>query len=325
MSRYTVALTDTLVPVWDIEERELAKVDAQLVVHQCRSVEDVINAVPRDVDAIMNVFAPIPSVVIDALEKCKIIARYGVGVDTIDLEAAARKGIVVANVPDYCVDETSALTMGLLLSCAIKIPFLDRSVRKGIWDRWSAKPVYRLRGKVLGLIGFGRMARAVAYRAKAFGLQCIAFDPYVERHVIEGHGLTAVDWTTVLQTSDFICVHVPLSSATKHIIGEPEFKMMKRSAYLINASRGAIVDEEALYRALVDGEIAGAGLDVLEHEPPDESNPLLALDNVTITPHSGAFSEEALLELRTRATFEVIRVLTGERAMNPVAPSTHST
>jgi len=255
--------------------------------------------------------------VIKSLNRCKIIARYGVGVDNIDVEAATEQHIIVANVPDYCLDEVSTHALGLILASARKIIFLDRKVRERTWDFKIAKPLFRTQGKILGLFGLGRIARMVAQKALGFGFKVIAFDPYVSE---ANSKIEMVTLKRLLSDSDFLSIHVPLTDETRHSFSENKLRTMKKTAYLVNTSRGPIVDEKALYVALKEKWIAGAALDVMENEPPDWEDPLLKLDNVIITPHSSFYSEESYVELKTKVAESIRSVLKGElpRAMvNP--------
>ena len=273
----------------------------------------------QDADGIINQYAPITRRVIESLKRCKVIARYGVGVDNIDVEAAIEHKIIVANVPDYCVDEVSTHTIALILACARGITLLDRKIRDKKWDFTLAKPLFRTQGKTLGLFGLGRIAKMVAQKASGFGFKIIAYDPYVSK--VDG-GIRLVEFSQLLSDSDFISIHSPLTVETRHSFGENELKAMKKTAYLINTARGPIIDEKALYQALKKGWIAGAALDVMEKEPPDWENLLPKLDNLIITPHISFYSEESYVELKTKTAKAVLSVLKGglPRAMvNPQA------
>jgi D-3-phosphoglycerate dehydrogenase len=230
-------------------------------------------------------------------------------VDNIDVEAATEYGIIVANVPDYCVDEVSTHTMALILACARGIILLDRKRREKKWDFILAKPLFRTKGKNLGLFGLGRISRMVAQKALGFGFKIIAFDPYVSK---VDDGIELVGFSKLLSDSDFISLHTPLMNETRHAFGENELKNMKKTAYLINTARGPIIDEKALYIALKEKWIAGAALDVMEKEPPDWENSLLKLENLIITPHISFYSEESYVELKTKAAKAVLFVMKGE-------------
>jgi len=252
------------------------------------------------------------------MTRCRIIARYGIGVDNVDLGAATAKGIVVTNVPDYCVDEVSDHALALLLACARRIPGLAGRVRSGRWDARDAAPMHRLRGQTLGLVGFGKIPRRLADKARALGLEVIAFDPYVAGDEMEARGVQKTSLPGLLARCDFVSVHAPLAPETQGMIAEAELRAMKRSAYLINTARGPLVLESALLRALEEEWIAGAALDVLQHEPPAADHPLQRFANVILTPHVAFYSEESVQELQRKAAEEVVRALSGRPPRSPV-------
>jgi len=263
--------------------------------------------------------------VIENLNKCRLIAITGIGYDNIDIAAATRKGICVANVPYYCLDEVSDHTMTLVLACARKFYKLLPDIKNGKWstqvDYLSAlKPLRRLSGQTLGLIGFGNIARTLVPKAKAFGLRIIVYSPHVSDSLFKKLEVESVGLDQLLEESDFVSLHTALTSETKYMIGIEQFKKMKTTAYLINTARGELVDEKALYTALSQGLIAGAGLDVLNPEPPSLDNPLLKLDNVLITGHFAYYSEESREELFMQPWEEVVRVLKGEWPRSLVNP-----
>jgi len=239
-------------------------------------------------------------------------------VDAVDLDAATEKGILVTNVPDYCVDEVSLQAVALLLACARKIPYLDQRVRGGSYDGLEAYPIHRLASSTVGLVGFGRIGRAVAHKLQGFDLQLLVSDPFVPAGTIREHGAEPTDLETLLRRSDYVCLLLPVTLSTHHLIGEEQLAMMKPTAYLINTSRGKLIDQPALTQALQNGTIAGAGLDVLEEEPPNWSDPLLQLDNVVLTPHAAWYSEEATQDGKQRVAEEVVQALTGQRPRNLV-------
>jgi D-3-phosphoglycerate dehydrogenase len=238
-----------------------------------------------------------------------VVSRYGVGVDSVDLRAATDLGIIVANVPDYCIDEVANQTLSMILALIRKMAFFDQKVKSGHWDFRLGIPIYRTKGKTLGLIGCGKIGLEVAKRISSFDVKVIAFDPYIEK---APGGIELKDFDTVLKESDFIAIHCPLNDSTHHLIGEREFGKMKKKPLLINTSRGPIIDEKALIQALEQGLIAGAGLDVLEKEPPDSKNPLLKMENVILSPHIGFYSEESISELKRRTARNVSDVLIGK-------------
>jgi D-3-phosphoglycerate dehydrogenase len=223
-------------------------------------------------------------------------------------------------VPDYCIDEVSDHTMALLLAVVRKIPFINAQVHGGTWKMPAVVPIHRLRGTVLGLVGFGRIPQLVAPKAQAFGIKVIAYDPYVPAAVFASAGVESVDFPTLLKTSDYVSIHSPLVPETKNLFNSDAFRQMKPTAYLVNTARGPIVDEVALAEALDAKRIAGAALDVMVQEPPAANSPLFGRDNVIVTPHTSFYSEESLVELQTKAAQEVVAVLTGQTPRNPVNP-----
>ena len=276
--------------------------------------------VARDADAVLVTYAKITGDMIRQLTKCRIISRMGIGVDNIDIAEATKARIVVTKVPDYCIDEVSDHAMALLLAVVRKIPFINAQVHGGTWQMPAVVPIHRLRGSVLGLVGFGRIPQLVAPKAKAFGIKVIAYDPYVPKELFAGAGVDSVDFPTLLKTSDYVSIHSPLVPETKQLFNADAFRQMKRSAYLVNTARGPIVDEAALASALDAGEIAGAALDVMAQEPPGASSPLYGRDNVILTPHTSFYSEESLADLQTKAAEEVVAILSGKAPRNPVNP-----
>lgn len=312
MAKFKVLVTDYEYQTLEYEERIIKAIDGELLKAQCRTEEEVITAA-RGVDALLVQYAPISRQVFSARPELKAVARYGVGVDVIDLEAATEHGVCVVNVPDYCEDEVADQTLSLLLACARKTILLNNYLKKGNWDYQIAQPIYRLKGKKLGLLGFGKIPRNLATKAVALGLEVIAYDPYVEQQLAEQLGVELLQLEQVLKRADFVSVHLPLNEKTRYLLAEEEFKMMKRSAYLINTARGAVIAEKALINALRRGDLAGAALDVTEKEPINQDNPLLQLDNTIITPHVGWYSEEAQIELQTKAAQGVADVLLGKK------------
>lgn len=322
MSRFRVIVTDYVFPSLDIERSILGTIGADVTAMQAARDDELLSAV-GEADALLVCHAPVTRRVIERAERCRIIARYGIGVNNVDLEAASARGIIVTNVPDYCLEEVSDHTLAMLLDCARRITFLDRRVRGGRWKATDAAPMFRLHGQTLGLVGFGKIPRLVAQKASAFGLRVLAFDPYLDAEAIERRGARKVDFESLLAASDYVSVHVPLTSETTGLIGEAALGQMKRTAYLINTSRGPVVDETALARALREGWIAGAALDVLTTEPPAPDHPFLALENVILTPHTAFYSEESLRDRQTKAAQEVASVLAGREPRYRVnAPQT---
>jgi len=307
--RFKVAVTDSEYDSHEIERRVLSRIDAELVKFQCRTEEEVIKYC-SDADGLLNTYAPITRKVIENLN-AKVITRYGIGVDNIDIKAATEKGILVTNVI-YDATDVADHTLSLILSSIRKIPWIHNATKNGEWDWRRFQPITRLKGKTVGIIGFGRIGRKVAQRLKGFEVELTAYDPYLFPEIFEEHGVKRVNLETLLRNSDIITIHVALTEETRHMIGEDELKKMRRDAFLINVSRGGIIDEKALYKALKEGWIAGAGLDVLEREPLEKDNPLLSLKNVIITPHIAWYSTDSLAEIKEKAAWEVATALSGE-------------
>jgi D-3-phosphoglycerate dehydrogenase len=314
---FIVAVTDYVFPSLEPEQRVLAPLGAELRPAQCKSEEEII-ALAQDADAILNCYAKMSARVIENLKHCKIIARYGIGVDNVDVVAATRAKILVTNVPDYCIDEVSDHALALLLALARRIVAADQDVKGGAWDVVAHGGIRRLRGQTLGLIGFGKIAMAVSAKAQALGLRVLAYDPYLDAESIARHNAQAVDLDMLLRESDAVSIHVPLSPETRNLIGGRELARMKPTAFVINTSRGGIVDEEALAVALKEGRLGGAALDVLGVEPPPQDHPLRQAPNIILTPHLAFYSRESVIELQTKAAEEVARALKGERPRSPV-------
>jgi D-3-phosphoglycerate dehydrogenase len=279
---------------------------------------DALVAAARDADGVLNTYAKLPGEVLRQLARCRIVARTGIGVDTVDLPTATELGILVTNVPDYCIDEVSDHALALILSLTRKILAATAAVRAGTWNVKVAVPIARHRGLVLGLVGLGRIPRALVPKAQALGFTVIASDPFVTAEVAGPLGVRMVDFETLLRESDVVSIHAPLTEETKGVFGDRAFGLMKPGAVLINTSRGPLVQTAALVRALESGRLAGAGLDVLESEPPAADHPLLRMSNVAVTPHIGFYSEQSLVDLQTKAAEEVRRALTGEPVRNLV-------
>jgi D-3-phosphoglycerate dehydrogenase len=306
-SEYRVVITDCDHGSIREEKEEFDRMGAELILAQVREEEELIR-VGKEADGLINQYALLTRRVFENLPKCKVVARYGVGVDSIDLRAATDLGIIIANVPDYCIDEVASHAVAMMLTLTRKTAFFDRKVKSSQWDFRQGTPIHRIQGKTLGLIGCGKIGFEVAKRISAFGVKVMAFDPYIQR---TGEKIELTDLETVLRKSDFISIHCPLNDSTQHLIGEQEFKKMERKPLLINTSRGPIVNEKALIQALEEGRISGAGLDVLETEPPDSKNPMLKMENVIFSPHVGFYSEESISELKRRTARNVSDVLRG--------------
>ena len=308
---FKVVAVDSVRTVPTVEREILAEAGAELVTADCHGEEDLIRAT-RDAHGLLVSLSHITRRVMASWSRVRVIARYGIGVDTVDLKAATDHGIFVTNVPDFCYDEVSDTAMSLILAVTRKVVRMHSLVSRGVYNRNLAVPVYKARGQTLGLLAFGSIARAVARKAAPFGFRVLAHDPYVQPESLAGQPVELVGLEELLTRSDVLSIHAPLTPETRHIVGESQLRLMKPTAYLVNTSRGPVVDQKALTRALQEGWISGAGLDVLEQEPPDPQDPILGLDNVVLTPHYASYTEEAYLEVREKAARQVVQALRGE-------------
>lgn len=311
---YKVVVTDYEYPDLDQERKVFDAIGVEFVAGQCKD-EDAVIALARDADALLNQYAKLTPKVIEALENCKIIIRYGIGVDNINVPAATKAGIMVCNVPTYGIHEVSDHVVGLFFSSIRKIPAMSETVKKGRWDCNLGRPIYRIHGKTLGLAGFGNIARMVAQKLAPWNLKVLGYDPFISESVFKSHGVEKTSFEQLLKESDFVSAHVPHTAETYHMFSYERFKQMKRGAIFINTARGPLVDEDGLYRALQEGWLAGAALDVMEKEPPDPDHPLLSLPNVIVTPHMAWYSVESAVDLQRMAAEEVARVLKGEEPL----------
>jgi len=317
--KYKVVLADHRFKSFEMEERALAQIGVPLTVGQCKTEDEIIE-LAHDADAIIISRAKITKRVIDSLERCKVIARPGVGVDTVDIAAATAKGIYVTNVPDANTDEVSNHAMALLLVWARSLLPAIEAAKAGDWTVERIPTPRRLKGQKLGIIGLGRIGRTVARKASGFDLVILGYDPYLTESQIKSAGALPADLDTLLRESDYVTIHCPLTDRTRGLLGVEELRKMKPNAVLINVARGPIVDREALLRALREGWIAGAGLDAFDQEPLPADDPILALPNVIATPHTAWYSDAARAEGRRKAAEEVVRILKGEQPLYLVNP-----
>jgi len=315
MANYKVLRLGTVSPEAKIEKEILSEINAEVIVNTSTDEDSIIKDV-HDVDAIIvRGLVPITEKILEAAKKCKIVTQGSVGFNLIDVAAAGKRGIYVSNSPaaEWCVDEVSDITMMLILGIERKAVWFHQKVIEGGWREWlnEAKPIFALRGQTLGLFALGAIARAVAQKAKPFGFKVIATDPYVSSEEAKKIGIELVDFDTLLKTSDVISIHAPLMESTFHVFNEATIGKMKKTAFLINAARGPLIDQKALYNALKTKQIAGAGFDVLEDEPPKPGEPILTLDNIFVVPHIGAYSETSIGKPPVICANEVVRVLKG--------------
>ncbi len=305
---------------WQEERELLDPLGVELVAAVCDEQNALIEAT-READVITAwAYSPIRKPALEQLKRCRGIVRYGIGVDSVDIEVAAEYGIPVVNIPDYCVEEVSNQMFVHLLALAKKFTVLHNNLRAGRWDHSVLKSMPSIYAQTLGLVGFGRIGRLVAKKGQAFGMKIIVSDPFVSAATVQEAGGQLVSMDELLAQADFISLHVPLMVETRHLISDAQFQKMKPNAFIINTSRGAVIDEAALIRALEAGRIAGAGLDVFEKEPPAPDNPLLHMDNVTVTPHAADYSDRSRAYLRWRvgkAAAELLQGIWPENVVNP--------
>ena len=316
-----VLVTDYISPSPDIERELLAQVDAELVAPAGDGPEELVALAP-DVDAVLTNWKRVPTAALDVAPRCIAVSRYGIGVDNIPVDHATELGIVVTNVPDFCVDEVSDHAMALILACSRRIVPLARATSAGIWDGKSGvQGIQRLRGQTLGLVGYGRLARAVAAKAVPFGLSVLAYSPRIASHTLDPGVTRADSLEDLLQKSDYVSLHTPATAESRGMIGEAALRLMKPTAYLINTARGALLDEEAVSRAVREHWIAGAALDVLATEPPPPDHPLLGLPDIIVTPHTAFYSEQAIADVQRRAASNVVSALSGQLPPHIVNPA----
>jgi D-3-phosphoglycerate dehydrogenase len=309
----------------DVEiERAIAEnAGFELRAYQCKSEAEVIQH-GQDADGILTQYAHIGAEAMDRLPNCRVIARYGTGVDIVDVEAATRHGIQVTNAPnDWCADEVADHAIALWLCAARKINEYDTATRAGEWQWQTGEPIWRLRGRVFGILGFGAIARLIADRARPFGVRIWSHDPFVDDEQIRAGGARPVTFDELVSGSDYLIVQAPLTAETHHLFDGATLARMKPTAILVNTARGPIVEDAALVDALARGTIAGAALDDLEEEPAKHrdwkpTNPLLARPNVIVTPHAAYYSEQSIAAVRSIAAEEAVRVLTDQRPRSPV-------
>lgn len=317
--QFKVYVTDIGWPSLAAELEVLDPLDAVLEIAPDCTDTQMVEYV-RDADAIMTCWRTIPPDVVAAAEQCRVITRYGIGLDNIPVDLATELGILVVNVPDFCLDELTDQVMAGILALNRQLPALDASVKRGEWSRDTAVPLRLLRGQTLGLLGFGNTARHLVPKAQVFGLHVVAYTPRLRATDLPEGVVPALSFAELLERSDWLSIHAPLTSETEGLFDDQAFKTMKDTAVLINTSRGAIIDEPALNRALMSGSIAGAVLDVLTTEPPAADIPWRDHPNVIMTPHSAFLSAESLQTLATRTAQNVASVLLGRVPVSVVNP-----
>ena len=306
-----ILITDYAWPDLEIEEEVLAAVEGEVMVAGGGSADEIIALAPQ-ADAILTCWKDVPAEALDIAPNCRVVSRYGIGLDNIPIGRATELGMLVTNVPDFCLEEVSDHVMALLLATARQLLPLARTPERSGWTRETPRPIPRIKGQTLGLIGFGNIARALVSKALGFGLRVMAYTPRLRPEDAPQGVEVTNDLATLLAASDYVSIHCPLTEETAHLIDDAALAQMKPNALLINTSRGGVINERALVRALKEGRIAGAALDVTDPEPPSGNNPLLSLENVIVTPHAAFYSVAATAELARKAAENVVTVLRGE-------------
>ena len=319
---YTVVICDnkTVDPAHQADILEAA--GASIEVLESKTEAAVIEAVQGAHGLVVDAATPVTAAVLRASETLQVVGRAGIGVDNVDVDAAAAEGITVVNVPDYALEEVSTHALSLLLSCVRAVPQYDRAVKSGSWDWTAGQPLRRLAGQTLGLVGFGGIARRLASKLRTFGLDVVATDPNVPASEMQDLGVEKRSFEALLDTADHVSVHVPLYEATEHLFSTAEFERLDDDCILVNTARGPVVDETALLEALETGAIAGAGLDVRESEPPAADSRLHDRDDVVLTPHVGWYSEASRADLSEGVASGVAAVLRGEEPTHAIDPET---
>lgn len=316
--RKKIVITDYGFPTIDYEREAAEKIDCDLVTGQCRTEEEVLE-LTKTADAILAQWAPVSRKVIEGLENCKIIVRYGIGVDNVDLKAAKEMGIPVCNVPDYCIDEVADHAVAMGIALARQLTTTDKRVRSGNWKITPPLVMPPFREMTFATLGYGRIAREVLKRAAALGFKTAAYDPFVEAPEMTRNNVEPLKLEQLLEGADIISLHLPLNDATHHIINEATIGQMKSQSIIINTARGGLIDNEALASALLNRRIGAAGLDVFEEEPLPVTHPLMSCDNTILTSHTAWYSASSIPVLQRMTMDELVRGLTGQPLRNRVA------
>ena len=319
-----IALCDAGLKNYQIEEQIYGSLGFQLEVRVCKTAEDVI-AFGRDADALCICQHPANAQVIAELKRCKVIARYGAGLDTVDIPAATHAGIVVTNVPHASADEVAEHAIALLFACVRRVVDHDRRVRAGEWGIYEKDPVFRIQGRTLGVIGLGAIAQKLVAKVCGFEFRVLVHDPFAKPETARALGVELVPLDRLLGESDYVTLHAPLNDQTRHLITARALGLMKPTAILVNCSRGGLVDTAALVEALRQRRIAAAGIDVHETEPPPKGYPLYELNNVVVSDHAAWYSEDSVAQIQREAAEGVVAVLAGRRPMNLINPQVYKT
>ncbi len=315
---YKVVVTDDRHGFYHVERDILGSINAEVEILPEGSSGEILPFL-ADADALLANQMTLSADVINILEKCRVISRYGSGYDNVDIDAATGKGIWVARVPDYCYPEVAEHALGLMLSAVRKIPAIHSRIQNGGWNLHTGFGMSRIRGKVLGIVGYGGTGRSFHKVASGLGFSRVLISDHrvTKSDIAFGEG-EIVDMETLLSQSDIISLHIPYREENRHLIDEDALRQMKPSAVLINTSRGGIVDNKALVHALRTGVIAGAGIDVYEEEPPNDPGGLSACENAVLSDHCAYYSEESIIELKEKAAKNIVRVLEGNDPLYPV-------
>jgi len=312
-----VVVTDYIEPDLNWENREMAQRGVEFLAYQLKfAPNSEVIAATRDADVVVVNMVPITPEIISAWERCRLVIRHGVGYDNVNVAALEKAGIPLCYIPDYCAEEVAEQAIALLLACgrrlAVSRRALDISSARGSWDFAETVPIYRMAGQTLGIIGCGRIGSLVYGKLKSFGLKFLICDPYLSKERKEELGIEVVDKETVFHQADFITIHTPLTPETRHLVNDHTLGLMKPTAYIVNTSRGLMVDTQALARALEKGVIAGAGIDVYDVEPPPPDSPLFRMPNTFLTPHLAWYSEDSGRRIRELIVTEIDRFLAGQ-------------
>ncbi len=322
MQKFTVVVTDHIFENLDIEREIIEQHSAKLIVTQSKNIDELI-PLTENADVIINTYLELSGEkFFSTLKKCRGIVRHGIGVDTIDIKTATRHGIMVVNVPDYCLEEVSDHAIACMLALIRKLMISDRHVRSGEWEFNFIKPIHSISNMTVGIVGMGRIGRLTAKKTAIFGPKLIFTDPYIKDDIsIDNVIIKKVDLEELADKSDVILIHAPATSETYHMFNKKIFDLMDRKPIIINCARGSLIDTNALIYALENGQISGAALDVIEGVPPlAKDSPLLSFENLILTPHCAWYSEEALSNLQRMVAEEVVRILKGEKPRSLVNP-----
>jgi len=310
MSRFRVVLIEHGYSTVEHERQIISAAGGEFIDAECLPLPEALRLC-QEAEGVLCRRSEITAPMLQSFRRCKILVRYGVGTDNVDVNAATAAGIIVGHVPSYCIDEVSTHAIALLLACVRKLVVTNEKVQRGAWDVHRSDPIYRLAGRTLGLVGLGKIGGTVARKMRGWDLQTLAADPYVEPERAQSVGVEVVSLETLFGKSDYISLHCPLLPETRHLVNRESLALMRPGAILVNTARGPVVDTSALLRALDGGLLAGAGLDVFEEEPLPTTSPLRRHAAVVLTDHTAWYSEESQLQLQRTAAEEVVRVCTG--------------